>query len=115
MEEYTKLLRTTLHLSHSFPKIQVKELVNLICNSWELLCDMSSAIRSIASRKLTNITSNKKESKTKKTKHISQYDEKKLREDAESFLLKSSAICIESNLELYRIRALKKLYADNSK
>lgn len=115
MEEYAKVLRTALHLSHSFPKMQVKELVNLICNSWELLCDMSSVIRSSASRKLTNLTTNKKELKTKKTKSISQQDEKKLCEDAESLLLKSSAICIESNMELYRIRALKKLYAENYK
>jgi hypothetical protein len=115
MEEYPKLLRTTLQLSHSYPKMQVKELVYLTCNSWELLCDMSSAIRSFVSRKLTNLKINTKESKTKKSKNISQQDEKERCEQAETLLLKSSATCIESNMELYRIRALKQLYADNYK
>jgi len=113
MEEYQKLLRTTLQFSHSYPKMQVKELVYLTCNSWELLCDMSSAIRSLASRTLSNLKNNTKDSKAKKSKNTSQQDEKERCEHAERLLLKSSAICIESNMELYRIRALKQLYADN--
>jgi hypothetical protein len=112
-EAYVTLLRTSQQFSHSFPKMEVRGLVDLSSTSWELLCEMNTIARAIASKKLDALKASPKETKNKKNKNANQKGDKDQVLEAESLLHRISALCTESNVELYRIRALKKVYSDH--
>ncbi len=93
--------------------MEVRGLVDLSSTSWELLCEMNTIARAIASKKLDALKASPKETKNKKNKNANQKGDKDQVLEAESLLHRISALCTESNVELYRIRALKKVYSDH--
>jgi len=99
-EEFAELLLQYQKFSHCFPKMNVPELIRLLVKSWELLCDMNSMERNATNRKLVSLRADPKADPVL----VGAFEATKAR---------LTTVCTETNMELYRIRALDKCYSDD--